>query len=114
MTITNYEFGSISIDETTYHSDVIISPDEVIDSWWRKEGHSLDIDDLHEVVNAKPDLLVIGTGYYGKMQVPDQTIQYLLHKGIEVRQAATKDSVSVFNSLQHEYARIVAALHLTC
>ena len=35
-------------------------------------------------------------------------------KGIKVHEAKTRDAVAEFTELQKEYARIVAALHLTC
>ena len=112
--ISAYEFGKIVVDGESYSSDVIIAPDRVIDSWWRKEGHRLQIDDLDDIVQATPDILVVGTGYYGRMQIPAETRQYLRDQGIEVREARTPEAVAVFNELQQEYARIVAALHLTC
>jgi hypothetical protein len=114
MRISNYEFGRIAIADKTYTCDVIIAPDQVIDSWWRKEGHNLQIEDLDDIVNAKPDLLIIGTGYYGRMQVPLETKKHLEEQGIRILQAKTRDAVKEFNQLQKEYARIVAALHLTC
>jgi hypothetical protein len=48
------------------------------------------------------------------MNVPDETRQFLQQQGIKVHQAKTTDAVSEFNRLQQKYARIVAALHLTC
>jgi hypothetical protein len=114
MRISNYEFGKIAIADKIYTSDVIIAPEQVIDSWWRKQGHNLQIEDLDDIVKAKPELLVIGTGYYGRMQVPLETKQYLKEQGIKVLEANTRDAVTEFNELQKEYARIVAALHLTC
>ena len=114
MQISDYEFGRLAIAGKTYTADVIIAPEQVIDSWWRKEGHKLQIEDLDDIVNAKPDMLVIGTGYYGRMQVPPETKQYLEEQGINVVQAKTRDAVTEFNRLQKEYTRIVAALHLTC
>jgi len=114
MRILEYEFGKIAIENKTYTSDLIISPEQVIDSWWRKQGHNLDVTDLDDIVKAKPDMLIIGTGYYGRMQVPDETRQYLQEQGIKVRLAKTGDAVAEFNALQKECARIVAALHLTC
>jgi len=114
MRISEYEFGKIAIENETYTSDVIISPEQVIDSWWRKQGHNLDITDLDDIMKAKPDVLIIGTGYYGRMQVADETRQYLEGQGIKVHQAKTGDAVTEFNTMQKEYARVVAALHLTC
>ncbi len=40
--------------------------------------------DLDTVLADAPQLLVIGTGYYGRMQVPEKTIESLRAVGIEV------------------------------
>ena len=114
MRIDDYDFGKIDIEGKHYTSDVIISPETVKDAWWRKTGHRLHVEDLDDVVRANPDVLVVGTGYYGRMVVPDETKVYLQTKGIEVRVMRTSEAVEEFNRLQQNYARIVAALHLTC
>lgn len=114
MKITHYEFGRIDVEGKTYTCDVIIASGHVKDGWWRKEGHRLHIEDLDEVVAARPQVLVVGTGYYGNMVVPQKTKAYLNSKGIEVQSFKTGDAIKAFNGLQQEYARIVAALHLTC
>ena len=114
MKITHYEFGRISVNDKDYSSDVIIGADRVQDNWWRKEGHNLAIDDLDAVLKAKPEVVVIGSGYYGRMKVPNETRNYLEDQGIRVEVTKTSDAVAKFNELQKDYARIVAALHLTC
>lgn len=114
MKVQTYDFGKINIEGKTYTSDVIILPEAVKDSWWRKEGHRLQIEDLTDVVEAKPDVVVIGTGYYGRMAVPAETKSFLESKGIEVRAVETSKAVKEFNKLQQQMGRIVAALHLTC
>lgn len=111
--IENYAFGTITIDGKTYTSDVIIYPDRVDSSWWRKEGHRLQPVDLKDVVNAKPEVLVVGTGYSGVMTVPKETISYLESKGIEVHIERSAKAVDFYNRLRNE-KRVVAALHLTC
>ncbi len=114
MKVEAYEFGRISVAGQSYTSDVIISSERVRDGWWRQEGHRLHREDLGEVLAARPDVVVIGTGYYGNMVVPPETRSFLESKGIEVRVAKTSDAVKEFNELQHRAAKIVAALHLTC
>lgn len=114
MKINHYEFGRIQIDGKDYKSDVIINKVGVQDQWWRKEGHNLAIEDLNTVVEANPDVVVIGTGYYGRMHVPDTTRKYLVDKGILVEVENTTDAVAKFNALQEGNLRIAAALHLTC
>ena len=113
MKIEHYSFGKITINGKTYTSDVIIYPGRVDSSWWRKEGHNLDIVDLTDVINAKPEVLIVGTGSSGLMKVPKDTISYLESKGIEVHAALTEKAVELFNKLQKDKI-IIAALHLTC
>lgn len=114
MHIDDYQFGKVVVDGQTYQSDIIITPETVIDSWWRQEGHRLDRRDLDEILEARPDCLLVGTGYYGRMTIPDETIQYLQDKHIHLDYAPTADAIKQFRQLQRKYARIVAALHLTC
>jgi len=113
MKIEHYSFGKITIDGETYTSDVIIYPERVDSSWWRKEGHTLHIEDLQDVLNADPAVVVIGTGFFGIMKVPKETIAYLESKGIEVHAARTGKAVEVFNALQ-KGKKVIAAFHLTC
>ncbi len=114
MHIDQYRFGHIDIDGHSYDADVIIFPERVQDRWWRKEGHRLAREDLETVLAAKPKVLVVGTGYYGRMQVPEETLDVLRGAGIDVRVEKTGSAVEEFNRLQRECARIVAALHVTC
>ncbi len=113
MKIEYYSFGRITIDRKTYTSDVIIYPGRVDSSWWRKEGHNLNIVDLTDVINAKPEVLVVGTGSSGLMKVPKETISHLESKGIKVHVSLTEKAVELFNKLQKDKI-VIAALHLTC
>lgn len=120
MKIEHYSFGNITIDGKGYTSDVIIYPDRVDSSWWRKEGHNLQSEDLGDVVKARPDILVVGTGASGVMRVPKETVAHLESKGIKVYAARTGEAVDLFNSLQSKTGgggkteSVIAALHLTC
>lgn len=114
MEISAYRFGEIEIAGRSYRSDVIITPEGVLEGWRRKQGHSLAVADLGEVIAAGPAILVVGTGYYGRMSVPEETLRHLAAQGIQLRLARTGEAVEEFNRLQKESARVVAALHLTC
>lgn len=116
MKISHYSFGKITIEGKTYTSDVIIYSNRVDSSWWRKEGHYLQPVDLTDVVNAKPDILIIGTGNSGVMRVPEETLKFIKSKGIEVHFEITGRAVELYNKLQAEKTNkiIIATLHLTC
>lgn len=111
--IQSYEFGRIVVDGVVYQRDVIIHPDGVLSPWWRKEGHSLCIDDLKEALELKPSLLIIGTGYYSCMVVPEEVQRQLETLGIKVCVHDTRRACSIYNECC-EHQRVVAALHLTC
>lgn len=112
MVIESYSFGRMVIDGRTYTSDLIIAGDEVFPNWWRKEGHRLQPEDLKTAVDSKPDVLVIGTGAYGIMTVPEETIKYLEEAGIEVICQPTGQAVELFNKITDR--KKAAAFHLTC
>ncbi len=111
--IDAYHFGEIVIDGRHYRRDVIIFPDRVQANWWREEGHSLSPADLWDVVQARPDVLVIGQGSAGRMDVPATTRQWLEEQGIQVIAQPTAQAVNTYNALR-EKKRVIAALHLTC
>jgi len=112
--IENYSFGQIFINGKKYNSDLIIFRDHIYGSWWRKEGHNLCIDDIKEITDKKPDILIIGTGYYGLMKVPEELIENIKSFGIEqVIVKKTGDACNEYNKLCKK-KNIVAAFHLTC
>jgi hypothetical protein len=110
--IEKYSFGHIVIDGEEHTKDVIILPDRVVSNWWRRDGHSLVMEDLEGVL---PDLrkhLVIGSGAYGRMNPDPRTIELLEARGIEVEILTTGDAARRYGELDR--ASTAAALHLTC
>lgn len=114
MKITSYSFGRIVIDKQEYSSDLILFPDRILPSWWRKEGHSLEIEDLQEVLNSSPKIIVVGTGSYGVLKVPQKTKDFLQEKGIKLIIKETKEACKIFNELMEANERVVGCFHLTC
>ncbi len=113
MKIDSYSFGRIVINGKTYTSDVIIYPNRVDAAWRRKEGHLFQLADVAEALQAKPDVLVIGTGYSGVMRVPRETVDRIAGQGVEVKVERTAKAVEVYNDLEGAKT-VIAALHLTC
>lgn len=111
--IDEYEFGKIVVKGVSYDRDIIIYPDHVDKRWWRKEGHRLAIDDLSQIIEFKPEVLVVGTGYYGTMKVPEETRKFIESKGIELIIKETREACKVYNTISSK-KKAVAALHLTC
>ena len=114
--IESYDFGSIVISGKKYTSDVIVFPERVIDDWWRKEGHRIYVDDLKEILNceSKPEMLVVGTGYYGLVKISPEVETTLKSQKIELVAQLTKEACQTFNKFLKSNSRVVGAFHLTC
>ena len=111
--IDSYDFGAITVNGKEYHSDIIIFPDYIKSNWWRRNGHLLQVEDLDDVLNEKPHTIIIGTGAYGAMKVPETVIKYLEGKNIKVIVQDTYEAVKTYNNLVSKKG-VVVALHLTC
>ena len=115
MKIDSFSFGKITIAGKLYTTDVIVYPDRIEDNWVREEEHRPQISEFADIVQAEPDILIIGTGYAGVMSIPDQIRNFLTSKGMEVRVDKTAKAVEMFNSLiGNAREKVVAAFHITC
>jgi len=114
MHIDSYQFGRIVIDGVAYTQDCLILGGVAKPNWRREEGHSLSVEDLREIIEAKPAILVVGCGASGVMDVPENTRQALQKLGIKVEVYDTHRAVKRFNELAEQGLKAAAALHLTC
>lgn len=114
MKIESYHFGEIIIDDKEYKTDVMIY-DNVVEGWWREQGHYLQLRDLDWLLEQEPppEVLVLGKGRYGLMTVPEDVVEALKERGIEVIAQNTKEACQTYNKLVGK-RRVAAALHLTC
>ncbi|MFC2076186.1 Mth938-like domain-containing protein [candidate division KSB1 bacterium] len=111
--IDSYSFGEITVDGHRYLSDLIIYPDRVDDAWWRIEGHRLQVDDLRDVPGETADLIVIGTGAYGMVEVEPEVLKLLEERGVPVQIDKTEKACLTYNC-SCLGKRVIALLHLTC
>jgi hypothetical protein len=111
--IESYSFGRIVVDGRRYLHDLIIYPDRVDTDWQRERGHRLSPADLSKVIEARPEVLVIGQGSFRRVEVPAETLDALRAVGIEVIAEPTGRACEAYNRL-HATRRVVAALHLSC
>lgn len=114
MRIDSYSFGVMKVNGTEYKADLIVFPDKVRANWWRKQGHSLAIEDLDDIFDFKPEVLVVGTGASGLMEISDSTKTALQKGGIELFAANTGQALCLFNELLQKGKKVVGAFHLTC
>jgi hypothetical protein len=110
--LSDYSFGSLRVDGEEHTRDLIVLPERVVPGWWRREGHSLAIEDLEDVLGELPERLILGCGAHGRLEPPGAVLDELRARGVEVEAMPTAEAVRRYGELDPE--RTAAALHLTC
>jgi hypothetical protein len=110
--LKDYRFGRLTVDGQEHTRDLIVLPDRVVAGWWRREGHSLAMEDLDDVLDELPPRLVLGVGAYGRLHPDAAVIAELERRGVEVECLPTDAAVRRYGELDER--RTAAALHLTC
>jgi len=111
--IDSYRFGAITVDSHEYSVDVIIYPDRIDSPWWRKKGHGLCLEDIEEVLDFQPEVLVIGTGNIGCMKIKPEILDDIRSRGIEVIALLTGKAVEKYNEIS-KTKKTIGAFHVTC
>jgi hypothetical protein len=111
-TVTDYSFGRVVVDGTEHTRDLIVLPGRVVTDWWRREGHSLAVDDLADVEEELPPRLILGCGAHGRLKPPHDVLEELRSRGIEVEPLPTAEAVQRYG--ESDPRTTAAALHLTC
>ncbi len=118
--ISEYKFGSLTIERKTYYHDVEVRwSGEVLD-WPRAESHVIDAKDVQRAVAQNPETIVIGNGQSGVAQVTPEAQRQIKSKGIELITDVTEEAVKTFNYLlsqaeeNEEEIKVIGLFHLTC
>jgi hypothetical protein len=112
--IEGCSFGRMVIDGQTHTADLVIYPDGRVEGpWYRKSGHRLSKDDINELMESRPDVIIAGTGVNGLVR-PDKGLgEFLSGKGIRFISAPNQEAMEVYNELSSRL-RVGACFHLTC
>ena len=112
--IDAYSFGRMRVSGDDFRDDLIVFPDKVEPYWRRRDAHRLSVADLETVIDYSPDLLVVGTGVAGRLQLEPTARETLRQKGIDCVDEPTDLAWQIFNDEIEQDRRVVGAFHLTC
>ena len=110
--LENYSFGRVTVDGSEQSRDLIVLPDRVVTQWWRRDGHSLVMADLEDVLDSLPGRLIVGIGAHGRLRPDPDLIAELERRGIAVECLRTDAAVRRYGELEERQTAV--ALHLTC
>ena len=112
--IDSYSFGRIVVNGNAYANDIKIIGDAVVPEWWRTSGHTVAPEDVADLVQALPDIVVIGKGKPGFMSVSPEVKRLFSDQGIRLIEEKTSRAIQTFNRLHKEGRKVCAGFHLTC
>jgi uncharacterized protein len=108
-TITGYGDGYVEINQTPYAHAVLLSSDGAISAWPVESFDSLETSHFTQMVELKPELILIGTGSKQRFPKPELLKSLILAKiGFEIMdsQAACR----TYNILVGEGRQVLLAL----
>ncbi|MCP4115926.1 MAG: hypothetical protein GY737_11065 [Desulfobacteraceae bacterium] len=113
--IENYSFGTMVINGKSYTSDLLISSSSGIHpSWWRKQGHRVEVEDIEAVLDDNTTQVLLGQGQPGRMIASDRLKTYLAARKIQLIEEPTPTAIKRVNALLDTDEAFVAGFHLTC
>lgn len=112
--IDAYSYGRIRVCGDDFDEDLIVFPDKIEPYWRRRAAHSLSVTDLETVIDYAPELLIVGTGTVGRLQLDPSAREVLRQKGIDCIDEHTDRAWQIFNQEMERDTKVVGAFHLTC
>ena len=109
--INAYAAGSITVAGTVYTTDIIITPEAVIENRLPRQVQALQATHLAAILEYNPEIVIFGAG--GALAYPPDEIHEILYVrqiGFEIMD--TGGACRAFNFLSGEGRRVVAALFL--
>ena len=111
--IDSYKFGEFIVDKKKFECNIELINDQVKEHRYLPE-HKLTLDDFTALINAKPSVIIIGTGAYGVIKPPKEIIEFIKKQGIEVIIEKTRTACKTYNRILKEGKKVAALLHNTC
>ncbi len=116
--IEKYKFGVMRIAGETYEHDVLLRWDGKVrrrKSRLSKKvfgtGHKVSLDEAKQIYKKGAELLIFGTGRYGKVQLSDEAQRYFEKRGVRTVLAPTGEAIKCWNEAK---GKVIGLFHLTC
>lgn len=112
--IDKYSFGKIVVNGTPYNDDIKIIQGTVVSTWWRNRGHRVELNDIKDIIETNPSVLVLGKGQFGLMKSTRSLREFLQKNDIDLIEEKTSKAIMIFNRLFKEGKNVCAGFHLSC
>jgi uncharacterized protein len=103
--------GEVRLRERAYTASFIVTRTRIIDRWQPGDAEALTIADFSEIIDLKPELLLLGTGSRQRIPPPALYAGFAARRiGLEVMD--NRAACRTFNLLLSEYRDVAVALML--
>lgn len=111
-------FGSITIDGRKIRNDVILRLDGSVKKRKKKlskriygTSHTISLDEVKYVYEKGAELLIIGSGQHGLVQLSSEAKKYLKKRGCQVKLMDTPQAIRAWNKAE---GKVIGLFHVTC
>jgi hypothetical protein len=118
--IANLSWGTVEVDEQAgarEYKDAKLWPGGSRSWDWNETGtsHSPGIQpaDVEELVEQGAEVVILSSGQNRRLQVKDETLDYLADRGVDVEVLETNEAVRRYNELA-DSEKVGALIHSTC
>ncbi|ANI99010.1 hypothetical protein A8O14_02210 [Polynucleobacter wuianus] len=108
-TITGYGDGYVEINQVSYAHAVLLSSDGAISQWPAKAFDNLETSHFAQMVNLKPELILIGTGSRQRFPKPE-LLKPLIDAKIGFEIMDSQAACRTYNILVGEGRQVLLAL----
>ena len=82
--------------------------------FWRLGSHSIKKEEVMELIEASPDMVIIGTGAMSRAKLTPDAESALREAKVELIVLPSKESVERWNEQVGLSRRVAALIHITC
>jgi len=116
--INKTSFGSIMVNKETYEYDIIITLNSEAKKRRKKlskavygTSHTISKDEAKYVYEDGADVLIVGSGQYGTVELSEEAADYLKKKNCKVILLPTPQAIKEWNRLE---GKVIGLFHVTC
>ncbi len=107
--IRGYSDDGITVNDRILTSSFIITPDHLIESWKPHRYSDLSSNDLAQLIQFKPEIILLGTGK--RLHIPQsELLSSILLKGIGFEAMDTFAACRCYSILASEERKVVAGM----
>lgn len=117
--INSTQFGNVVIDNKKYNQVLIIG-DSIIERDYDKleelfgTSHKIGDWEIKELLKENPEIIVIGIGQNGAMEVDKEFVDDMRDRNIKAITANTPEAMKIYNEKIKQGKRVNALIHTTC